>query len=187
MHQKYWLYCPITVTCGSTFCKLLLRRYLYMLPFKITSSCICKNHVCYSCLFLHLYSYTCSCLYHPLSILWLCVRVRMAVFICLCVFLILICFYIPSLYAALHLFCFFLPPLRRVPLCWLETSLITHRENLVCFRFRWMVVWVNGWMDKAGRRKDRRKEIFEKLLFVGWQHAHTTAAKRIEQPSMHSG
>ncbi len=144
-----------SVTCGSTFCKLLLRRYLYMLPFKITSCCICKNHVCYSCLFLHLYSYTCCCLYHPLSILWLCVRVRMAVFICLCVCLILICFYIPSLYAALHLFCFFLPPLRRVPLCWLETSLITHRENLVCFRFRWMVVWVNGWMDGQGWEEKR--------------------------------
>jgi len=29
-----------------------------------------------------------------------------------------------------------------------------------------MVVWVNGWMDRAGRRKGRKKEMFEKLLLL---------------------
>lgn len=132
-----------------------------MLPFKATSSFI-HFHVCYSFC-------SCTCLYHPLSVLWLwvCGGSDGCVHLFVCVCLILIYFYIPSLYAALHLFCFFPTPLRRVPLCWLETSLITHRENLVCFRFRWMVVWANGWMDRAERRKGKKREMFEKLHIVG--------------------
>lgn len=155
MHQKYWLYCPITVlhvaqhfaSCFSEdICTCFPLRSRPVVFAKTTSAI-----VVFFCICIH----TPALAYITLSILWLCVRVRKAVFICLCVCLILICFYIPSLYAALHLFCFFLPPLRRVPLCWLETSLITHRENLVCFRFRWMVVWVNGWMDGQGWEEKR--------------------------------
>jgi len=80
-------------------------------------------------------------------------------FVCVCVCVSHIDLFLYSISLCPSPFVLFLStPLRRVPLCWLETSLITHRENLVCFRFRWMVVWVNGWIDGQGWEEKRQKE-----------------------------
>lgn len=98
-----------SVTSGSTFCKLLLIRYLYMVPFKIMCS-------------LQLFAKTTSAIVSFVFVFTLllllispslyCVTVCAGSDGCVHLFVcfILICFYIPSLYAALHLFLFFYPP-----------------------------------------------------------------------------